>query len=74
MKNLELTQMEGVHAGYGPTPDDFNDAVVGTCVVVGIAASIATGFVTFGTSLFWGTSLTGALCAGVGAGAYLASE
>ena len=73
MKTLELNQMEIITAGGD---DPVANAILGTCLVVGVAASIAAGFVTFGTSLFWGTSLTSAFCAGaaVGAAAYDATN
>jgi len=69
MKTLELNQMEIITAGGD---DPVANAILGTCLVVGVAASIAAGFITFGTSLFWGTSLTAGFCAGaaVGAAAY----
>ena len=72
MKTLELNQMEILHGGA--TSKGFYDGIKYGCLAVGVAASIATGFVTFGTSLFWGTSLTAAFCAGASVGAAIAER
>lgn len=67
MKNLELTQMEEVQGG-----NKVANGILYGCLAVGVASSIGMAFVTFGTSLFWGASLTVGFCSGaaVGAAAY----
>lgn len=65
MKTLELNQMENVQGGK---EDPVADAILGTCLVVGVAASVGAAFITFGTSLWWGSALTSAFCAGAAVG------
>lgn len=75
MRVLDLTEMENIEGGrQSPGPGAVPDVIMGTCLVVGVAASVATGFITFGTSLFWGTSLTAAFCAGAAVGAKIAKK
>lgn len=64
MKTLELQQMENIEGG-----NKVANGILYTCLAVGVAASIGAAFITFGTSLFWGASLTAGFCAGAGVGA-----
>lgn len=71
MKTLDLNQMENVQGG-----DPVANGILAACLVVGVGASIGAAFLTFGTSLWWGTTLASGFCAGaaVGAAAYIANN
>ena len=63
MRELDLLEMEQIEGG-----DPVGGAILTACVGVGVALSIGGAFITFGTSLWWGTALTGAFCSGAAVG------